>query len=265
MVVATVLSQLRAPGRHGAGRRGGGTVRGRGRTSARRSWPHPPYGRCGADGAAAGRRMDAHLAPSGRQRRAGGADHRFGRGAHGAGRATAPAAAARRQPSGRATAYVALLRDLERRGASATRPRRVPAEHARRLPRDGRGRSGWTCWPADYELARFVDIGLTAAEHRRGSRLARLGGSCPQPGSSGPLGRHPGRSRGSPAAVGASEGARGATRCRRLRSPLSSSEGILVGRLGREHPLDVSISRPRCPPRGPPRGPLLTEQLLPLV
>lgn len=73
------------------------------------------------------------------------------------------------------TAYVALLRDLEREDLLRRDPAESPAEHARRLRRDGRGALGLDLLAADYELARFGEIGLTAAEHRRGiARWRRL-------------------------------------------------------------------------------------------
>lgn len=95
--------------------------------------------------------------------------------------ATEPAVRLRRRrqrggsPVDAPTAYVALLRDLEREERLRRDPAESPAEHARRLRRDGRGALGLDLLAADYELARFGDIGLTAAEHRRGiERWRRL-------------------------------------------------------------------------------------------
>jgi hypothetical protein len=73
------------------------------------------------------------------------------------------------------TAYLALLNDLERDEDLRRDPAETPAEHARRLRAERRGAVGLDLLAADYELARFAGVRLTAAENRRGiARWRRL-------------------------------------------------------------------------------------------
>jgi hypothetical protein len=94
--------------------------------------------------------------------RTGSADHQRGRSLASLGR---PAAAG--PPADAATAYLALLADIAARPAVARAAAESPAEHARRLRTAGVGAAGLDLLAADYELARFAERRLTAAESRR--------------------------------------------------------------------------------------------------
>ncbi len=78
-------------------------------------------------------------------------------------------------PADAPTAYLALLDDLDRQEDLRRDPAETPAEHARRLRAERRGAVGLDLLAADYELARFGQVRLTAAENRRGiDRWRRL-------------------------------------------------------------------------------------------
>jgi hypothetical protein len=71
-------------------------------------------------------------------------------------------------PRGAAEAYVALMTDLERRPQVRRDPAETPAEHAARLRDDGRVELPLDLLAADYALARYGGIALSAQEDRRG-------------------------------------------------------------------------------------------------
>jgi hypothetical protein len=78
-------------------------------------------------------------------------------------------------PVDAATAYVALIHDLESRPTARREPGESPAGHARRLRAAGIGEPGLDRLAADYELARFAGLRLTPKEERRAlARWARL-------------------------------------------------------------------------------------------
>ena len=93
----------------------------------------------------------------------------------------------RPEPDGAAAAYVALVGDLDRHPAVRRDAAETPAEHAARLRADGRAELSLDLLAADYALARYGEIELSAREDRRGiarwrelrRRLARS-----QPGNS---------------------------------------------------------------------------------
>ncbi|MFL5679815.1 MAG: DUF4129 domain-containing protein [Chloroflexota bacterium] len=81
----------------------------------------------------------------------------------------------RRAPADAATAYLALVADLESRPSVRRLPTETPTEHAGRLRRVGRGRVALDLLAADYALWRFGGVTLSAAEDRRGlARWRRL-------------------------------------------------------------------------------------------
>ncbi len=88
-----------------------------------------------------------------------------------------PAAARRRraEPTDAATAYLALVDDLEPRPAVRRSAGETPAEHARRLRDGGLGSTSLDLLAADYALARFGGRRLSDLEDRRGlARWRRL-------------------------------------------------------------------------------------------
>lgn len=79
------------------------------------------------------------------------------------------------EPTDAATAYLALVDDLEPRPTVRRAPGETPAEHARRLRVEGVGATGLDLLAADYALARFGGRPLTESEDRRGlARWRRL-------------------------------------------------------------------------------------------
>jgi hypothetical protein len=73
----------------------------------------------------------------------------------------------RSEPADAATAYRALLDDLEERPGARREPSETPAEHARRLRTAGASDLRLDLLAADYSLARFAGITLSAREDRR--------------------------------------------------------------------------------------------------
>jgi hypothetical protein len=73
----------------------------------------------------------------------------------------------RSEPVDAATAYQALLDDLEERPGARREPSETPAEHARRLRAAGASDLRLDLLAADYSLARFAGITLSAREDRR--------------------------------------------------------------------------------------------------
>ncbi len=90
----------------------------------------------------------------------------------------------RATPHDAAAAYRALLDDLASRGSVRREPAETPAEHAHRVRHDVGGAFGLDLLAADYALARFGGIRLSAHEDRRAvarwrrlrGRLGRSGG-----------------------------------------------------------------------------------------
>jgi Domain of unknown function (DUF4129) len=81
----------------------------------------------------------------------------------------------RHAPVDAATAYVALVSDLESRPAVRRLPAETPTEHAARLRRVGTGRVALDLLAADYALGRFGGVRLSPAEDRRAiARWRRL-------------------------------------------------------------------------------------------
>ncbi len=80
----------------------------------------------------------------------------------------------RRTPVDAVTAYQALLEDLEGRPIVARELGETPVEHARRLRGAGAGSLELELLAADYGLARFGGVELSAAEHRRALARAAL-------------------------------------------------------------------------------------------
>jgi multisubunit Na+/H+ antiporter MnhC subunit len=70
-------------------------------------------------------------------------------------------------PRDAATAYAALMDDLEPRDAVRRMPAETPFEHATRLRAMADGRLSLDLLAADYALARFGDVSLSKAETRR--------------------------------------------------------------------------------------------------
>jgi hypothetical protein len=70
-------------------------------------------------------------------------------------------------PVDAATAYIALMDDLDRRPSVRREPSETPAEHARRLRMDGHGAFALDLLAADYALARFAQVSLAEREDRR--------------------------------------------------------------------------------------------------
>jgi hypothetical protein len=120
-------------------------------------------------------------------------------------------------PSDAVAAYRALLEDLASRPLVRREPGETPHEHAARLRRDGTGELALDLLAADYGLARFGGVGLSAVEERRAIRRAgRLrhtltgagGGSSPGRSSSpGPGNAAPPPDRARPAARDGAHGA----------------------------------------------------------
>lgn len=80
-------------------------------------------------------------------------------------------------PTDAVGAYVALMDDLDRHATVRRDPAETPAEHARRLRDDGLGDFSLDLLAADYALARFGGVGLSAGEDRRAvGRWRRLRG-----------------------------------------------------------------------------------------
>jgi hypothetical protein len=73
----------------------------------------------------------------------------------------------RQEPVDAATAYQALLDDLAERPAARREPAETPAEHARRLRAAGASDLRLDLLAADYALARFAGVTLSAREDRR--------------------------------------------------------------------------------------------------
>jgi hypothetical protein len=73
----------------------------------------------------------------------------------------------RTEPVDAATAYQALLDDLAERPTARREPGETPAEHARRLRAAGASDLRLDLLAADYALARFAGVTLTAREDRR--------------------------------------------------------------------------------------------------
>ena len=73
-------------------------------------------------------------------------------------------------PTDAVTAYRALLEELSSRAGVWREPGETPAEHAARLRRAGIGALSLDLLAADYGLARFGGVRLSAAEDRRGVR-----------------------------------------------------------------------------------------------
>lgn len=65
------------------------------------------------------------------------------------------------------TAYLRLVEDLADRPAVRRQPSETPSEHARRLRATGRAGLSMDLLAADYALARYAELGLSAAENRR--------------------------------------------------------------------------------------------------
>jgi hypothetical protein len=81
----------------------------------------------------------------------------------------------RREPAGAAEAYVALLGDLERRPDLRRTIAETPARHAARLREAGRSGLALDLLAADYALARYGELPLSAREDGRGvARWRRL-------------------------------------------------------------------------------------------
>jgi hypothetical protein len=98
------------------------------------------------------------------------------------------------EPAGAVDAYVRLLADLESRPAVRRQPAETPAAHAARLRAGGSADLSLDLLAADYALARFGGVELSATEERRAvgrwRQLRRRLGSTPQPQrSSGAPGR----------------------------------------------------------------------------
>lgn len=116
----------------------------------------------------------------------------------------------RPDPANAVQAYVALVADLERRGAIGRGPAETPARHAARLRSIGRADLSLDLLAADYGLARYGGVALTPIEDRRavgrwralrgrlvadpadGPQLAR-GGDAPTPDSEMPVDLEPRR------------------------------------------------------------------------
>lgn len=73
----------------------------------------------------------------------------------------------RLEPVDAATAYQALLDDLDDRPGARREPSETPAEHARRLRATGASDLRLDLLAADYSLARFAGITLSSREDRR--------------------------------------------------------------------------------------------------
>jgi hypothetical protein len=74
----------------------------------------------------------------------------------------------RPEPAGAAAAYVALVGDLDRHPAVRRDAAETPAEHAARLRAAGRAALSLDLLAADYALARYGSVELSAREDRRG-------------------------------------------------------------------------------------------------
>lgn len=80
-------------------------------------------------------------------------------------------------PTDAVAAYIALVDDLDHRPAVRRDPSETPAEHARRLRADDLGGLSLDLLAADYALARFGGVALSAREDRRAvARWRRLRG-----------------------------------------------------------------------------------------
>jgi Domain of unknown function (DUF4129) len=77
----------------------------------------------------------------------------------------------RAEPTGAAAAYVALVEDLDRHPTVRRDVGETPAEHAARLRAAGHSELSLDLLAADYALARYGEVELSAREDRRG--LAR--------------------------------------------------------------------------------------------
>ena len=74
----------------------------------------------------------------------------------------------RTEPAGAAAAYVALVEDLDRHPTVRRERAETPAEHAARLRAAGRSGLSLDLLAADYALARYGEVELSAREDRRG-------------------------------------------------------------------------------------------------
>jgi hypothetical protein len=96
-------------------------------------------------------------------------------------------------PDDAVAAYVRLLADLQSRPGVRREPAETPAAHAARLRTAGRADLSLDLLAADYALARFGGVELSAAEQQRAvgrwRRLRRSLGSAPPPRSTGAPGR----------------------------------------------------------------------------
>jgi hypothetical protein len=96
-------------------------------------------------------------------------------------------------PGDAVAAYVRLLSDLESRPGVRREPAETPAAHAARLRTAGRADLSLDLLAADYALARFGGVELSAAEQQRAvgrwRRLRRSLGSAPPPRSTSATGR----------------------------------------------------------------------------
>jgi hypothetical protein len=78
-------------------------------------------------------------------------------------------------PTDAIAAYVRLITDIDRRPAVRREPAETPAAHAARLRSDGEADLSLDLLAADYALARFAGVELSAAEDRRAvTRWRRL-------------------------------------------------------------------------------------------
>jgi hypothetical protein len=94
-------------------------------------------------------------------------------------------------PADAASAYLALIEDIATRPSVARLDSETPAEHARRLRRDGRGELGLDLLAADYSLARLGGRMLAGREDDRAverwrALRRRLGGAGAGPASRPP-------------------------------------------------------------------------------
>jgi len=93
------------------------------------------------------------------------------------------------EPRDAVDAYLRLLRDLESRPTVRREPAETPAAHAARLRTEGAADLSLDLLAADYALARFGGVELSAAEELRAvgrwRRLRRTLGSASRPRSSG--------------------------------------------------------------------------------
>ena len=93
------------------------------------------------------------------------------------------------EPRDAVEAYLRLLRDLESRPTVRREPAETPAAHAARLRTKGAADLSMDLLAADYALARFGGVALSAAEELRAvgrwRRLRRTLGSASRPRSSG--------------------------------------------------------------------------------